>query len=241
MNNSVTTSKIADDAVTGDKIAQQGATNDQVVKWNGATWAPAADATGGSPWAGDTNGIFYSNNVGINTNSSADFDLFIEGDLRVTQDVVLGSGSANPVRIEDNIEIGGNLTFDSLSSDIGTTIVVDANGRLRKMSSSLRYKGDVADLPSTGNAVLALRPVSFEWNSTGEPDIGLIAEEVAEVIPDLVLYNAEGRPDGVKYDRLGVYLLQVVKSQRGQIAAQEQRLERIERELAALKAKTRRH
>ena len=61
------------------------------------------------------------------------------------------------------------------------------------------------------------------------------------MVRDLWLYAAEGRPDGVKYERLGVYLLQVVKSQRGQSAAQEQRLERMERELAELKAETWRH
>ncbi len=154
--------------------------------------------------------------------------------------MILGCDGCGAVRMEDHLEIGGNLFFDFLSSTSGTTVVVDSNGRLYKQSSSLRYKHNVADLPATKEAVLRLRPITFTWNSTGEADIGLIAEEVAEVIPDLVLYDAEGRPDGVKYDRLGVYLLQVVESQRGQSAAQEQRLERMERELAALKPKTRR-
>lgn len=51
---SVISAKIATDAVTGDKIAQAGATSGQVLKWNGTTWAPAADATGGSSgWTDD--------------------------------------------------------------------------------------------------------------------------------------------------------------------------------------------
>ena len=45
--NSVTTEKINAGAVTGAKIAQAGATSGQALKWNGTTWAPAADATGG--------------------------------------------------------------------------------------------------------------------------------------------------------------------------------------------------
>jgi hypothetical protein len=54
-NNAVTTDKILAGAVTGAKIAQAGATSGQALKWNGTTWAPAADATGGSSsgWTDD--------------------------------------------------------------------------------------------------------------------------------------------------------------------------------------------
>jgi hypothetical protein len=54
-NNSITTDKIGTGAVTGAKIAQAGATNGQALKWNGTTWAPAADATGGGTggWTDD--------------------------------------------------------------------------------------------------------------------------------------------------------------------------------------------
>jgi hypothetical protein len=53
--NAVTTDKLLAGAVTGAKIAQAGATNGQALKWNGTTWAPAADATGGSSsgWTDD--------------------------------------------------------------------------------------------------------------------------------------------------------------------------------------------
>ncbi|MDO9258109.1 MAG: hypothetical protein Q7U54_21540 [Bacteroidales bacterium] len=54
-NNAVTSDKINAGAVTGAKIAQAGATSGQALKWNGTTWAPAADATGGSSsgWTDD--------------------------------------------------------------------------------------------------------------------------------------------------------------------------------------------
>jgi trimeric autotransporter adhesin len=53
--NAVTTDKINAGAVTGAKIAQAGATSGQALKWNGTTWAPATDATGGgsSGWTDD--------------------------------------------------------------------------------------------------------------------------------------------------------------------------------------------
>jgi len=54
-NGAVITDKLASGAVTGAKIAQAGATSGQALKWNGTTWAPAADATGGgnSGWTDD--------------------------------------------------------------------------------------------------------------------------------------------------------------------------------------------
>jgi hypothetical protein len=50
---SVISAKIAAGAVSGDKIAQAGATNGQALKWNGTTWAPAADATADGGWTDD--------------------------------------------------------------------------------------------------------------------------------------------------------------------------------------------
>jgi hypothetical protein len=141
--------------------------------------------------------------------------------------------------VGQSLTVGGTIQDANLGTGTGTQAVIDSAGYLRKLSSSARYKHNVANLPAACDDVLALRPVSFEWNSSGEPDIGLIAEEVAKVIPDLVICDTEGRPDAVKYERLSVYLLQVVKSQRDEIAAQEDRLTALERELEELKAEVR--
>ena len=48
-------------------------------------------------------------------------------------------------------------------------------------------------------------------------DIGLIAEEVNEVYPELINYNEEGKPESVKYDGLSVMLLDEVKALRQEI------------------------
>jgi len=110
--NAVTTDKINAGAVTGVKIAQAGATSGQALKWNGTTWAPAADATGGgsSGWTdsgniirlttttdsvqmGSVNRLGKVNvggDVGLNANSSIYFGSaasrisgLIGGDLRL--------------------------------------------------------------------------------------------------------------------------------------------------------------
>lgn len=124
--------------------------------------------------------------------------------------------------------------------------------RLLRSTSSLRYKTDVQDLTSEeAGRVLQLRPITYR--STCEHDnkdlrwFGLIAEEVAEVLPRMVHYGAINRiyeevefeveqpdgtkvkktkqvvksedivPDGVQYDRLVVLLLAKMKQQQAEI------------------------
>ena len=66
--------------------------------------------------------------------------------------------------------------------------------------------------------VLELNAVRFQWKTNGQEDIGLIAEEVNESVKDLVIFDGEGRPDGVKYEKMALYLLCVVKDQQKKIA-----------------------
>lgn len=113
-------------------------------------------------------------------------------------------------------------SLEGLPAGSAIPVHVDATGQLFQSTSSIRYKKDVRDMEY--GDVLGLRPVRFKWKSSGEEDIGLIAEEVEEVLPDLVVHNAEGRPEAVKYDRIAVYLLQVVKKQQEQIDRLEARL-----------------
>lgn len=122
----------------------------------------------------------------------------------------------------ERLDVNGTARLRDIQSGSGTTVVADTNGRLWKQSSSLRYKTNVRDLPGDPQAALELRPVAFDWRSTGESEVGLIAEEVADVLPELVLRDAEGRPDAVRYDKLALYLLEVVKQQQTRIALLEE-------------------
>jgi hypothetical protein len=88
--------------------------------------------------------------------------------------------------------------------------------------------------------------VSFTWKGTDDEDIGLIAEEVEEVSADLVVHDEQGRPDAVKYDRVAIHLLAVVKDQQKRIAELEaamaakddlaQRVETLEQAIKQLQA-----
>jgi len=70
-----------------------------------------------------------------------------------------------------------------------------------------------------------LRGVSFDWKPDGKHDIGLIAEEVAEVIPEAILYDESGKnARAVDCSRLIAVLIEAVKKQQVQIKNQRGQL-----------------
>ena len=109
--------------------------------------------------------------------------------------------------------VGVDALRGATANDLCYDSTTDAGfNTLSTCSSSIRYKEDVHDLVIDAEKVLALRPVDFKWRGRDERDIGLIAEEVESIIPELVTYK-DGVIEGVKYKQLSVYLLGVLKEQ----------------------------
>jgi hypothetical protein len=77
--------------------------------------------------------------------------------------------------------------------------------------SSIRYKENVKSIPSVSQKIEQLDAVSYNKIGSNQEEIGLIAEDVAELFPEVVKYDNEGRPDGVNYSRLSVILLKAVQ------------------------------
>ena len=79
--------------------------------------------------------------------------------------------------------------------------------------SSLRFKEELQPIENVIEKIEKLRGVSFKWKSDGTSprEIGVIAEEVAEVFPELVFLDREGKPLGVHYDKFVAVLIEAVK------------------------------
>ena len=92
---------------------------------------------------------------------------------------------------------------------VGDAVVVDGNGQLGTVASSARFKKNIKPMDKTSEAILALKPVSFQYrsDSKGTPQFGLIAEEVAKVNPDLVVRNRNGEIYSVRYEAVNAMLL----------------------------------
>ena len=106
-------------------------------------------------------------------------------------------------------------------------VVIDSAGQLGTISSSRRTKFDIADLdPSVTSAVLQLRPVQFRYlqafaDGSAPIQYGLVAEEVQEVLPELVALDEAGEPASVKCHVLPALLLaEVQRLERERVAGQ---------------------
>ena len=90
--------------------------------------------------------------------------------------------------------------INTLTGQLGTT----------PPSSSRRYKKEIKPMNTASEAVLALKPVTFQYKSDpagAGPQFGLIGEEVAKVNPDLVVRDDNGEIYTVRYDAVNAMLL----------------------------------
>jgi len=126
------------------------------------------------------------------------------------------SGSALAGSFSGNVRIGGNLVVT------GTI-----NG-----SSDARLKEDVKDARYGLAELMRLRPVSFKWKDKRSTDVqrGFIAQEMQQVLPDLVSTDTATGMLQVNYLGLLPVAIKAIRDQQEVIRRQEARLETLERE-----------
>jgi hypothetical protein len=90
-------------------------------------------------------------------------------------------------------------------------VYVTSDNKLGTLFSTRRVKDDIKPMDKASEAILALKPVTFRYKKEVEPNrviqFGLIAEEVAEVDPDLVILDTKGKPESVRYEAINSMLL----------------------------------
>jgi hypothetical protein len=125
--------------------------------------------------------------------------------------------------------------YGATTSDAGTTIpvYVDMNGNLGTAASSVRFKKEIRPMDKASEAVLGLKPVSFQYKSdnTGRPQFGLIAEEVAKVNPDLVVRDRKGEIYSVRYEAVNAMLLNEFLKAHQRIEEQDKRIDQLTAQL----------
>lgn len=124
---------------------------------------------------------------------------------------------------------------------LGSAVLVDRNGQLGVLTSSARYKQDIAPMAGASEQLTRLRPVTFRYkeaDGAGNRPLqyGLIAEEVAQVMPELVVRNADGSVETVAYQYLPSLLLNEFQKQNRELTETRAQLESMQQELAAMKA-----
>lgn len=124
----------------------------------------------------------------------------------------------------------------------GVEVYINSSGQLGTVNSSIRFKQDVQDMADASDRLFQLRPVIYRYkqayaDGSRPVEYGLIAEEVAQVYPDLVAHDASGRIQTVQYQKLTPMLLNEVQKQHRQLEAQQQTIETLEQRLSRLENK----
>jgi hypothetical protein len=146
------------------------------------------------------------------------------------------AGESNTIRIGRSAHtatfIGGIRGVTTGIND-AISVVIDSAGQLGTMSSSRRFKHEIKPMDSASEAIHALNPVTFHYKSdaTGTPQFGLIAEEVAEVNPDLVVRDAVGEIYTVRYEAVNTMLLNEFLKEHKKVEEQAYKLERQNRRI----------
>jgi hypothetical protein len=128
------------------------------------------------------------------------------------------------------------------SVGVGDSVLVSASGKLGTSLSSRRVKDDIRDMDGASEGLGKLRPVTFRYkaepaNGSRPLQYGLIAEEVAEIYPELVVLDKDGQPSGVRYHVLPALLLNELQRQQREITelrAKVQELDELRIQVRAL-------
>jgi len=173
-----------------------------------------------------------------------------------SSNIALGFNSGINVTTADNVicigAVGANVSnscfigqiYANIQPIVGTdpdSVTIASTGRLgRGNVSSRRYKHDIKPMDNDSEVLFALKPVSFRYNkqydATQTLAFGLIAEDVAEVNPDLVGRNPNGEPESVRYEQINAILLNEFLKEHRKVEEQQATIAELKKEIETIVA-----
>lgn len=142
------------------------------------------------------------------------------------------------------VSIGGPISTANYRLELPNTASPAGQGRANAWVtySSREYKHDIQTLADPLTTLNRLRGVQFVWNDalpdgTHKHDIGFIAEEVADAVPDLVTRTPDGAATGLDYGKVVPITVEAIKAQQATLAAQQAELATLKATNAELKAR----
>ena len=189
--------------LTGDNNTADGWIALQHNTTGGYNTAVGVDALGDNISGTYNIAVGYQAGQGVTTGSN---NIYIGG--------VAGGGNEGQ---SNTITIGGTQTSTYIVgiSDTalggGSQVFVGGDGHLGVATSSRRFKENIQPMDKLSEALFLLNPVAFRYkkevDAKGTRQLGLVAEEVEEVSPELVVHDKEGKPYTVRYDQVNAMLL----------------------------------
>ena len=143
---------------------------------------------------------------GASTNSAT---LTIRGTssaTKATASVLMTDGVASTTTATGTLVVTGGV---GVSGQLTCTTLVE--------TSSIAFKENVNPIENALDIVMQLFGVTYDRKDNKEHEVGLIAEHVYTIAPDLVSLDKNGKPYGIKYTKLGAYLIESIKSLKNEI------------------------
>jgi len=214
-------------------------------------------AIGGLALHGNTDGgantasgfhALFSNTTGAGNTANGDGALNSNTDGN--GNTAVGSGAGAAATGSSNVYIGAGMNGVSGESNAcyiasifgqtsasGMPVLINSNNKFGTTTSSARFKEDIKPMENVSEALFALKPVTFRYKKEIDPagvsQLGLVAEDVDKVNPDLVVCDKEGQPYSVRYDQVNAMLLNEFLKQHRKVQELEARLAQQERSFSA--------
>jgi hypothetical protein len=176
--------------------------------------------------SGSINGIKISNNkLMYQPNTGALFAGILYGGEAASNNLILRtttSGTKGQVYIDENTASSSTTTGAlRVAGGAGIAGACYIGGSLTAASitetSSIAYKENVSPITNALDAILQLIGVTYDRkDGSTKNEAGLIAEDTAKVLPNLVTYK-DGKPEGINYTKLSAYLIEAVKELKDEI------------------------
>jgi len=194
-----------------------------------------SNTTGSLNTANGANTLFH------NTTGTGNIALGASAGVNTTGNNNIDIGNGGSAGESDTIRIGTTATqtnafiagISGVTVAGGVGVIIDTTGHLGTVVSSERFKDEIKPMDKASEAILALKPVTFrykhELDPDGIPQFGLVAEQVEKVNPDLVVRDADGKINTVRYEAVNAMLL-------NEFLKEHRKVEEQQKEIAALAA-----
>ena len=124
------------------------------------------------------------------------------------------------VGMRENLSSNNYIIYNESGTDALTISKSNSNATFAGTiteNSSLRYKENVETIKYGLDKVIQMRGVTYNKKDNGVKEVGVIAEEIYEVLPEVVLKNEEGEIDSVSYSRITAVLIEAIKDLKKEI------------------------
>jgi hypothetical protein len=181
--------------------------------------------TGDGIFSGSFSGSFDGDGSALTGISSYTVANSTDNRVLTSVDASNGNAEANLTFNGTALDVTGNVTASAgfSGSLIQGTSVNTTSGSIGDLTvtritetSALEYKTDIRAM-RISDKIYQLRPVNFKWKEDQRKDVGLIAEEVIKVYPELVKTDGEGNAMGINYSKLTAVLIRTVQDLKARI------------------------